>query len=123
MCFRTILVIKIEIQYYKIPRFGCFWNSYEIEAVKELKNFDMINKERFEREIKIISELNHPNIVNIIQWNIGGEPPNFMPYYIMEYLVGSSQGSTWMKGFVMMKGMFLKGNGSSIESFLQHVML
>jgi serine/threonine protein kinase len=52
--------------------------QFEIEAddskryaLKELKNFDMINKERFEREIKILSELNHPNIVKIFQWNIG----------------------------------------------------
>jgi len=74
---------------------GAFGAVYEIEAddnkryaLKELKNFDMINKERFEREIKILSELNHPNIVQIFKWNIGGDPPNFMPYYIMEYLAG-----------------------------------
>ncbi len=76
---------------------GAFGTVYEIEAddneryaLKELKNFDMVNKERFEREIKVLSELNHPNIVKIFQWNIGGDPPNFMPYYIMEYLAGGS---------------------------------
>ena len=76
---------------------GAFGTVYEIAAddnkryaLKELKNFDMINKERFEREIKILSELNHPNIVQIFKWNIGGDPPNFMPYYIMEYLAGGS---------------------------------
>ena len=109
---------------------GAFGTVYEIEAddnkryaLKELKNFDMVNKELFEREIKILSEfayihspfvsittaariwpshwltlflpvgvteLNHPNIVKIFQWNIGGDPPNFMPYYIMEYLAGGS---------------------------------
>jgi eukaryotic-like serine/threonine-protein kinase len=26
----------------------------------------------------------------IFGWNIGGYPPNFMPYYIMEYLAGGS---------------------------------
>ena len=55
-------------------------------ALKELKNFDKTNKGRFEREIKILSQLNHQNIVKIIQWNIGGDPPNFIPYYVMEYL-------------------------------------
>jgi serine/threonine protein kinase len=59
-------------------------------ALKELKNFNITNKERFETEIKILSQLNHPNIVKIIQWNIGGDPPNFYPYYIMEYLSGGS---------------------------------
>lgn len=46
--------------------------------------------ERFEREIRILPELNHPNIVNILYWNIGGDPPKFLPYYIMEYLTGGS---------------------------------
>src|SRR5215218_8138411 len=59
-------------------------------ALKELKNFNITNKGRFEREVKILSQLNHPNIVKIIQWNIGGDPPNFYPYYIMEYLSGGS---------------------------------
>ena len=59
-------------------------------ALKELKNFNDTNKGRFEREIKILSQLNHPNIVKIIQWNIGGDPPNFTPYYVMEYLSGGS---------------------------------
>jgi serine/threonine protein kinase len=76
---------------------GAFGTVYEIEgdnrtiyALKELKNFDVTNKQCFEREIKILSQLNHPNIVKIFQWNIGGEPPNFSPYYIMEYLGGGS---------------------------------
>ena len=59
-------------------------------ALKELKNFDKTNKGRFEREIKILSQLNHRNIGKIIQWNIGGDPPNFIPYYVMEYLSGGS---------------------------------
>jgi serine/threonine protein kinase len=59
-------------------------------ALKELENFNSINKDRFEREIKILSKLDHPNIVKIIQWNLGGDPPNFNPYYVMEYLSGGS---------------------------------
>lgn len=59
-------------------------------ALKELENFSTINKDRFEREIKILSQLNHPNIVKITQWNVGGDPPKFTPYYIMEYLSGGS---------------------------------
>lgn len=76
---------------------GAFGTVYEIEgddnkkyALKELINLNTTSKERFEREIKILSQLNHPNIVKIFQWNIGGEPPNFSPYYIMEYLSGGS---------------------------------
>jgi serine/threonine protein kinase len=42
------------------------------------------------REIKVLSQLDHPNIVKIIQWNIDGDPPNFNPYYVMEYLGGGS---------------------------------
>ena len=51
---------------------------------------DTVSKQRFEREIKILSELNHPNIVKVFQWNIGGDPPKFTPYYVMEYLSGDS---------------------------------
>ena len=77
---------------------GAFGTVYEIEglednkryALKEVKDITSANKQRFEREIGVLSQLNHPNIVKIIQWNLGGEPPNFTPYYIMEYLSGGS---------------------------------
>jgi serine/threonine protein kinase len=76
---------------------GAFGTVYEIEtddnmryALKEVKNLNITNKQRFEREIKILSQLNHPNVVKILQWNMGGEAPNFTPYYIMEYLGGGS---------------------------------
>ena len=59
-------------------------------VLKELTRIDNLSRERFEREIKILPELNHPNIVNILYWNIGGDPPKFLPYYIMEYLKGGS---------------------------------
>jgi serine/threonine-protein kinase len=77
---------------------GSFGTIYEIlneednkvYALKELTNMDTVNKQRFEREVKILSELNHPNIVKIFYWNVGGDPPKFAPYYIMEYLGGHS---------------------------------
>jgi eukaryotic-like serine/threonine-protein kinase len=50
----------------------------------------MINKRRFEREIKIMATLNHPNVVKIYEWNLGGDPPDFSPWYVMEYLSGGS---------------------------------
>jgi serine/threonine protein kinase len=77
---------------------GSFGTIYEIlneednkiYALKELTNMDTVSKQRFEREVKILSELNHPNIVKIFYWNVGGDPPKFAPYYIMEYLGGHS---------------------------------
>jgi serine/threonine protein kinase len=59
-------------------------------VLKELNRIDNLSRERFEREIKILPELHHPNIVNILYWNISGDPPKFLPYYIMEYLKGGS---------------------------------
>lgn len=78
---------------------GAFGTIYEIEgrdngnktyALKELSNINSISKQRFEREVQILSELNHPNIVKIFEWNMAGEPPSFSPYYIMEFLSGGS---------------------------------
>ena len=77
---------------------GSFGTVYEIlneednkvYALKELTNIDTVNKQRFDREVKILSELDHPNIVKTFYWNVGGDPPKFAPYYIMEYLSGNS---------------------------------
>lgn len=51
---------------------------------------DKVSKQCFEREAKIFSELDHPNIIKIFYWNVGGDPPKFAPYYIMKYLGGNS---------------------------------
>lgn len=59
-------------------------------VLKELTKIDILSKERFEREIKVLSELNHPNIVNILYWNVGADAPRFLPYYTMEFLQGGS---------------------------------
>ena len=77
---------------------GSFGTVYEIlneednkvYALKELTNMDTVSKQRFEREVKTLSELNHPNIVKVFYWNVGGDAPKFTPYYIMEYLSGNS---------------------------------
>ena len=77
---------------------GSFGTVYEIlneednkvYALKELTNMDTVSKQRFEREAKTLSELNHPNIVKVFYWNVGGDAPKFTPYYIMEYLGGNS---------------------------------
>ena len=72
---------------------GSFGTIYEIineednkiYALKELTRVDAISKQRFEREVKILSELDHPNIVKTFYWNVGGDPPMFAPYYIMDW--------------------------------------
>jgi serine/threonine protein kinase len=46
-----------------------------VYALKELTKIDTVTKQRFEREVTVLSQLDHPNIVKIIQWNIGGDPP------------------------------------------------
>jgi serine/threonine protein kinase len=77
---------------------GSFGTVYEIlneednkvYALKELTNIDTVSKQRFDREVKILSELDHPNIVKTFYWNVGGDPPKFAPYYVMEYLSGNS---------------------------------
>jgi serine/threonine protein kinase len=44
-------------------------------ALKKLHNPDTINKQRFEREIKILQTLKHKHIIEIIEWNLNGQPP------------------------------------------------
>ncbi|AFU57729.1 putative serine/threonine protein kinase [Candidatus Nitrososphaera gargensis Ga9.2] len=76
---------------------GGFGNVYKVEgndgniyAMKLLKDLNAVNKQRFDREIKILAQLDHPNIVKIVEWNLGGDPPDFSPWYTMEYLRGGS---------------------------------
>ena len=80
--FGTIYEILVEHEE------GGFTTSTTKCVLKELTRIDNLSKERFEREIRILPELNHPSIVTILYWNIGGDPPRFLPYYIMEYLKG-----------------------------------
>lgn len=65
--FGTIYEVMVEHEEDGVTTSKC--------VLKELTRIDPLSKERFEREIKILPELNHPNIVNILYWNIGGDPP------------------------------------------------
>jgi serine/threonine-protein kinase len=87
------------MQYTVLRRVGSggFGNVFEVlasdgkvYAMKVLRDLSTTNKQRFEREIRILAQLDHPNIVKVIQWNIGGDPPDFSPWYTMEYLHGGS---------------------------------
>jgi serine/threonine-protein kinase len=76
---------------------GGFGNVYEVQAsdgnayaMKLLRDLSTSNKQRFETEIKVLAKLNHPNIVKILEWNLGGDPPDFSPWYTMEFLRGGS---------------------------------
>src|ERR687894_663851 len=76
---------------------GGFGNVHEVKAsdgktyaMKLLRDLNTINKQRFETEIKILAQLDHPNIVKIFEWNLGGDPPDFSPWYTMEFLPGGS---------------------------------
>ena len=57
-------------------------------AIKTLKP-NYVNQEtfvdRFKREAKTAANLNHPNIVQIFDWGIEGEP-----YFVMEYIEGKT---------------------------------
>ncbi len=57
-------------------------------AIKTLKP-NYVNQEafveRFKREAKTAANLNHPNIVQIFDWGIEGEP-----FFVMEYIEGST---------------------------------
>ena len=85
---------------------GGFGNVYEVQAsdgktyaMKLLRDLSTINKQRFETEIKILAQLDHPNIVKIFEWNLGGDPPDFSPWYTMEYLHGGSLRNNRIKKF------------------------
>jgi len=75
---------------------GGFGQVYEVTssdnkkgALKKLLNPSTVNKQRFEREIKILQNLRHQNIITIYEWNLEGHPPVVIgPFYIMEYMAG-----------------------------------
>ncbi|KAA6342030.1 Serine/threonine-protein kinase StkP [termite gut metagenome] len=76
---------------------GGFGKVYEVKgiatgqkaALKELKHLDRSNLIRFQREINIIRDFEHPNIIEIYDYNVKGSD-SIGPYYIMEYMEGGS---------------------------------
>lgn len=92
---------------------GGFGKVYEVQsatgqrgALKELKRPDPERIKRFEREIKIIQSLNHTHIVNIFESNINGNPPNYGPWYVMEYMAGGSLKDKMVNIIVEQKKLF-----------------
>lgn len=55
-----------------------------VVAIKVLRTDDPIIRKRFEREAKVISRLNHPNIITIYTFNKESNPP----YLVLEFLRG-----------------------------------
>lgn len=64
-------------------------------AIKVLssRNIDRAQKERFEREAKVLSMLNHPGAVSVVDYGI--EPA---PYIVMEYVQGETLHEMLEKG-------------------------
>ncbi|MFZ4476066.1 MAG: protein kinase domain-containing protein, partial [Saprospiraceae bacterium] len=77
---------------------GGFGRVYEVRsekgekaALKELlQSSNNANIKRFETEIKILQTYVHENIINIFDSNIQGNPPNYGPWYVMEFMSGGS---------------------------------
>lgn len=70
--------------------YKCCDEAAEIDgAMKELLSPTSDNIIRFQREIRILQKLNHPNIIKILDWN-SAEPGNPNPWYVMEYMKGGS---------------------------------
>jgi len=51
-------------------------NNY---ALKMLNSIDSFSKPRFEREVRLMSRLNHPNVIKLVTYNL----TNDTPFYIM----------------------------------------
>ncbi len=76
-------------------------------ALKELKSSHTINLARFQTEIKILQNYNHPHIITIYDSNINGSPP-YGPWYIMEYMGGGSLKTMMYNMFNVRKQLFSK---------------
>jgi serine/threonine protein kinase len=86
---------------------GGFGRVYEVKsttgqraALKELMDTSPNNLSRFQREIHILENLKHPNIIEIYEGNINGSPThNLGPWYIMEYMDGGDLGEKMISMF------------------------
>lgn len=59
-------------------------------ALKELIYPNSVNMARFRREVNILQELRHPNIIRIVDVGLGGSPGVVGPFYVMDYMEGGS---------------------------------
>ena len=66
-----------------------FSRNFVAKVILEDINQNEMIKARFEREIKILSRLDHPNIVKIVYFNLDIE----QPFYFMEYCSNSDFGN------------------------------
>ena len=66
-------------------------DSGQKAALKELlRSSHTANLLRFQTEIKILQNYNHNHIIKILDSNIEGNPPNYGPWYVMEFMAGGS---------------------------------
>ena len=60
-------------------------------ALKDLQTRDPEDIKRFKRDIRVLSRIDHPNVVRIYKWQLKGIPSLALgPWYVMEHLPGGS---------------------------------
>ncbi|MBA7587764.1 Serine/threonine-protein kinase PknB [subsurface metagenome] len=75
-------------------------------ALKELKSLHPSNVIRFQREINILQNFNHNNIIKIYDSNINGSPPRVLSFYVMEFMAGGSLKTKMFHMFNVQKSLF-----------------
>ena len=71
--------------------------SVAIKVLSQKMQAESVAREAFERESLIIAQLNHPNIIHIIDKGI---TPEGTPYFIMEYVDGQDLSQVMRSGIV-----------------------
>src|SRR5262245_47151499 len=59
--------------------------SVAIKVLREGPHADPATRKRFQREVEIVAQLNHPHIVSIFDSGVTGTG---LPYFVMEYVAG-----------------------------------
>lgn len=77
-------------------------------ALKVLKNAHSANKKRFEREVDILQKFSHKHIIEIHDWNLNGSPPDYGPWYVMEFMEGGSLHGYMHDMFNRRQGLFAR---------------
>lgn len=63
--------------------YQCLDENAKVFALKRLKEKDEFSVSRFEREVRLMSRLNHPNVISLIAYNLTCEDPFYvMPLYL-----------------------------------------